>query len=255
MERSTEESRRGCELVELIPAVAAAGFLIGFGKAGVAGTLGPFVTVLMALTIPADQAIGLLLPMLIVADGFALAAHWQHWDGAIVVRLVIAALAGIAAGSLLVSAISAAALRNVIAVLTLLFVAGFAAMRWRVEPRRRGGVRWGAAAGATAGLTSTLAHLGGPPIIAYLMANRLEPRPMVATSVAFFAAINLLKVPGYALAGVFDAELIVASLWAWALIPVGVVLGRRMVDRIDRNRFELVTLVLLAAGAVLLLAG
>ncbi len=241
--------------MELIVAVAVAGFLIGFGKAGVAGTLGPFVTVLMALTIPADEAIGLLLPMLIVADGFSLAAHWARWNGSIVVRLVIAAVAGIVVGSLLVSAISEAALRSVIAVLTLLFVAGFALLRWRIEPGRGTVVRWGSAAGATAGLTSTLAHLGGPPIIAYLMASRLEPRPLVATSVAFFAAINLLKVPGYALAGVFDAELIVSTLWAWALIPAGVALGRRLVDRIDRNRFEQVTLVLLAGGAVLLLVG
>ena len=50
--------------------VALAAFLIGFNKAGVAGTLGPFVTVLLALSIPADDAIGLLLPILIVADWF-----------------------------------------------------------------------------------------------------------------------------------------------------------------------------------------
>ena len=62
----------------MIVGVAVAAFLIGFSKAGVAGTLGPIVTVLLALTIPADDAVGLLLPILIVADWFTLAAHWRQ---------------------------------------------------------------------------------------------------------------------------------------------------------------------------------
>jgi uncharacterized membrane protein YfcA len=77
----------------MIIAVAAA-FLIGFGKAGVGGSLGPFVTVLVVLTIPADDAIGLLLPMLIVADALTVAAHWRRWDRAILIRLLTAATSG-----------------------------------------------------------------------------------------------------------------------------------------------------------------
>jgi uncharacterized membrane protein YfcA len=237
----------------LIGAVALAGFLIGFGKSGVAGTLGPFVTVVMALAMPADDAIGLLLPMLIVADGISLAAHWRRWDSAVVLRLVLAALVGIAAGSVVVASVSEATLRDLIAAAMLLFVGAFVWIRCVPIPRERvHNLGW--AAGATAGLTSTLAHLGGPPIIVYLMSAGLDPRRLVATSVAFFAAINLLKVPGYFFAGLFDWPLIVSTLWAWLLIPVGVLLGRIMVDRINRDTFDRVALVLLAAGALVLLA-
>ncbi len=38
--------------------------LIGLSKGGLGGTLGALVTPLMALAMPADQVIGLLLPIL-----------------------------------------------------------------------------------------------------------------------------------------------------------------------------------------------
>ncbi len=236
----------------VLVAVAAAGLLLGLGKAGVAGTVGPFVTVLMALTIPADDAIGLLLPMLIVADAFSFAAHWRAWDGPVAARLVVSAIVGIAVGSLIISAISEPVLRRVIAVSMLLYVAIFWLLRRVVvAPERVKSLGW--LAGSSSGVTSTIAHLGGPPIVFYLLSMGLEPRRFVATTVVFFGVINLLKVPGYFLAGLFDGELIVSTLWAWMLIPVGVLLGRMLIDRIDRTAFERVTLVLLAAGALVLL--
>lgn len=236
----------------MIAAVALAGFLTGFGKSGVAGTLGPFVTVLVALTIPADEAIGLLLPMLIVADAFTIAAHWDRWDVDLLRPLLFSALLGIGVGSLVISSVSEPALRTLIALATLGFAAVYMwsrTLRIRPEHMRRFAVP----AGATAGLTSTLAHLGGPPIVVYLMSAGVDPRTFVGTSAAFFAAVNLLKVPGYLYAGLLDADLIVSTMWAWALIPVGVVLGRLMVDRINRTWFERITLLLLAGGAVILL--
>lgn len=237
---------------QVIIAVALAAFLIGFNKGGVAGTLGPFVTVLLVLTIPADDAVGLLLPMLIVADGFALAAHWRQWDVGIYVRLLIAAVIGIALGSLVISTVSETVLRRLIAVAMLAFAALHTWSRSvRLNPERLSAVAW--PAGATAGLVSTIAHLGGPPVFVYLMAANLNPRRFVATSAVLFASINLLKVPSYFLAGLFDGELIVATVWAWVMIPAGVLAGRALVGKINRLWFERVTTLLLAAGAVLLL--
>lgn len=236
----------------MIALVAFAAFLIGFGKSGVAGTLGPFVTVVMALALPADEAIGLLLPMLIVGDAFTLTAHWRRWDGTLLGPLIVAALGGIAAGSLVIAVVDEATLRRIIAVAMLLFVVAYAGVRrLRIPPEHAARYAW--AAGGTAGLTSTLAHLGGPPIVAYLFTADVTPRTFVGTSAAFFAAINLLKVPSYALAGLLDSQLVVSTAWAWLLLPVGVVVGRMLVDRIDRTWFERVTLTLLAAGSLVLL--
>ncbi len=233
-------------------AVALASFLIGFNKAGVAGNIGPFVTVLLVATLPADAAIGLLLPILIVADWFTLAAHWRQWDTRIYLRLLVASLIGIVVGSIVLSMVDEVALRKIIAVAMLGFAVFHVTSRsLRLDPRKANRYVW--PAGATSGLVSTLAHLGGPPVVVYLMTTDLNPRRFVATSAVLFATINLLKVPTYFAAGLFDPDLILSTIWTWTLIPVGVVAGRALVGRIDRERFDRVTVVLLAAGAVALL--
>lgn len=236
----------------MVYSVGLAAFLIGFNKAGLAGTLGPFVTVLLALSIPADDAVGLLLPILIVADWFTLAAHWREWDTSIYLRLLLASLVGIAVGSVVISVVSETVLRRVIAVAMLGFVMFYIKSRSiRLDPEKSDRYVW--PAGATSGLISTLAHLGGPPVFVYLMTTNLNPRRFVATSAVLFATINLLKVPGYFLAGLFNGELIVSTMWTWVMIPVGVLVGRALVDKINRDKFEKVTVVLLGVGAVLLL--
>lgn len=236
----------------LLAVVALSGLLIGFGKAGVAGTSGPFVTVLMALVLPADVALGLLLPMLIVADWFALAAYWRQWDWRLLRHLLIAALAGIALGSLAISAVNEMVLRRLIAVSILVFAALFVLTRGkkvRVSTQRP----WAIAAGTTSGFVSTIAHSGGPPIVAYLMSAGLPPVRFVGTTVAYFTAVNLIKVPGYLYAGLFDAELLLSTAPAWVLVPVGILMGKRLVQRIDTERFEKLMLSLLVAGALVLL--
>jgi uncharacterized membrane protein YfcA len=232
--------------------VAVAALLLGFGKAGVAGTLGPFVTILLVIAFPADDALGLALPMLIFADAFSVAAYWRKWDASLLPALLVPALAGLALGTFVLFNINELWLRRLIAVSMLVFVAVYLGGRFgglTPQARRPAAI----AAGSSAGFMSAVANAGGPPIIMYLMAAQLEPRRFVATSIAFFAIVNLIKVPGYLVADLFDIELIRSTLWAWLLIPVGVGLGRLLIDHIDRRKFEYLTLALLTAGAVVLL--
>lgn len=232
--------------------VAVASLLLGFNKAGVAGTLGPFVTVIMVLAMPADQAVGLLLPMLIAADSFALAAYWRKWETKLLWPLLAAAIVGIAFGTFVITHISEEALQRLIAVALLLFAVVYIKQRGVSIPSKHHRP-WAMVAGTTAGFTSSVAHAGGPPIIVYLMGVGLEPKRFVGTTVALFAMINILKVPSYLLAGLLDGDLILSTIWGWLAIPVGVVLGRFLVDRVDRVVFERTTMVLLVAGALTLL--
>lgn len=232
--------------------VALACLLLGFNKAGVAGTLGPFVTVLLVLAMDADDAVGVLLPMLIVADSFSVAAHWRQWEGRLIPPLLSAAVVGIGFGTVVLSQISEEWLQRLIAVALLVFAVFYVSQRG-LEIKHEHQRSWGMAAGATAGFTSAIAHAGGPPVIVYLMGVGLEPRRFVGTTVALFSLINLIKVPGYILADLMDKELILSTVWGWLMIPVGVVLGRLLVERINRTIFERLTLVLLIVGSLILL--
>jgi len=51
--------------------LALAAFLVGLSKCGLAVMMGALITPLVAMVIPLDQAIGLMLPILILGDVFA----------------------------------------------------------------------------------------------------------------------------------------------------------------------------------------
>jgi len=229
-------------------------FLIGISKGGLGGAAGAVATPLMALVMPVDQVLGLMLPMLMMADVFAVTSHWQRWDNKLLLLLVPASLIGITAGTLLLTTISADALRIGLAVIIILFV-----LYKIFEKRIQKAVTYqpkgwhGMLTGILAGFTSTLAHTGGPPVAIYLLMQRVEPRVFVATSAVYFAIINWLKVPYYIYAGVMDLNQLRQVIWLLPLIPVSVWVGRWLATRIDKNTFEKVIMVLLIVSAVLLL--
>ncbi len=229
-------------------------FLIGISKGGLGGAAGAAATPLMALVMPVEQVLGLMLPLLMMADVFAVASHWRRWDNRLLLLLVPASLIGITAGTALLTSISPDGLRKGLAVIVILFV-----LYKLFETRIQAGVTYhprpwhGVLTGAVAGFTSTLAHTGGPPVAIYLLMQQVNPRTFVATSAAFFAIINWLKVPYYIYAGVLDLNQLRQVVWLIPLIPISVWVGRWLSTRIDKATFERVIIGLLAASAVLLL--
>jgi len=235
-------------------AVALGAFLTGLSKGGLGGMMGALITVLLAQVMPIEQGIGLLLPILMLGDVFAVAAHWRRWDTGLIWVLIPGALLGVTLGTFVITNVSSLALRRGLGVIVILFVF------YRFFERRILGWlqyqarRWhGAVAGAMAGFTSTLAHAGGPPITIYLLMQDLHPRVFVSTAALFFAVLNWIKVPYYLYAGLFDSELLWRMIWVAPLVPAGVWTGRLLVERVNKRIFERVLLVFLAISAVILL--
>ena len=210
----------------------------------------------MALVMPPKLAIGLLLPLLMMTDVFAVASHWRRWNTRLLILLVPASLIGITLGTLLIDSISEDALRVGLGIFVLLFVL-YKLLEQRIQqslpykPHNWHGIL----AGAVAGFTSTLAHTGGPPIAIYLLLQKVTPQVFVATSAIYFAIINWLKVPYYLSAGILHLDQLWEILWLLPLIPVGVLLGRWLSVRVDKGTFERLILVLLVLSALLLLFG
>lgn len=229
-------------------------FLIGVSKGGLGGAAGAAATPLMALVMPVEQVLGLMLPLLMMADVFAVASHWRRWDNRLLLLLVPASLIGITLGTALLTTISSDALRQGLAVIVILFVL-YKIFERRIQsavtyqPRAWHGVL----TGAVAGFTSTLAHTGGPPVAIYLLMQQVTPRVFVATSAVYFAIINWLKVPYYIYAGVLDLNQLRQVVWLLPLIPISVLVGRWLSTRIDKKTFERVILGLLIISALLLL--
>ena len=239
--------------VPLMLTVGAAAFLLGVSKAGLGGGLGPLVTVMVSIFVPPARAIGVLLPLLIVGDVFAVWTHRRSWDRALLVRLLPAAVLGVVVASFFLGQMSERGLQIFLAALSVIFVAYRLA-----EPRIRSfdfrpGAGWGVAAGFTSGVTSTIAHSGGPPVVVYLLASRTPPITYVATTAVFFGIVNWLKVPGYIAAGLVDVSLL-TRLAPFALLTFpGALAGRFLVRRASKVVFDRIVIGLLIMGAMYLL--
>jgi uncharacterized protein len=121
--------------------------------------------------------------------------------------------------------------------------------RLRYQPRA-----WhGPAAGVLTGIASALFNSGGPPFNAYLLLQNTRPRTFVATTAIFFALLNLIKVPGFLWARVIDLPLLASVWWVFAFIPVGILLGRALIQRIHQRAFEWLVMAMLVGASGLLM--
>jgi uncharacterized membrane protein YfcA len=230
--------------------------LIGFSKGGLGGTLGALATPLMALVMPADHVIGLVLPILMVADVFAVASLWKRWDWRLIVLMLPGAVVGVTIGTYFITNAPTATLKLALGIIVLLF-----ALYKIFEARLFNQLTYqakdwhGVFAGTVAGFSSALAHTGGPPISIYLLMRRVPTHAFNATSALFFAIINWVKVPYYIYAQLFDVQQIRNLIWLFPLLPLGVWGGKWAADKVSKEMFERVIVVLLAVSALLLIFG
>ncbi|HUM70376.1 MAG TPA: sulfite exporter TauE/SafE family protein [Chloroflexota bacterium] len=238
----------------LIFVAASVALLIGLSKGGLGGTMGVLATPLMALVMPADQVIGLLLPVLMFADVFAVAFHWGYWNRWFVILLVPGGVLGVTIGTFFITNAPTETLQLLLGVIVLFFalykIFEKQLLRWLTyRPHNWHGV----AAGTVAGFSSALAHTGAPPVSIYLLLQKVTPRVFIATNALFFAILNWIKVPYYWYAGLFDFALLRQMAWMLPVAFVGVGMGRGMAGKISPQQYEQLILALLIISALLLI--
>jgi uncharacterized membrane protein YfcA len=229
-------------------------FLISLSKGGLGGMAGSLSTPLMALVLPVNQVLGLLLPIMLLADIFSIALHWRRWNARLVWLLIPGGVVGVSIGTYFIANVSTQVLKIGLATIALLFV-----VYKLLEKRILGSIKYqeknwhGWLAGSTAGFTSAMAHSGVPPISIYLMLQNVTPRVFVATSVLFYALLNWIKVPFYYFSGMFDFQRLWQIAWVFPIVPFGVWIGRWLVTRVSKVVFDNIILILLVITALLLI--
>jgi len=229
-------------------------FLIGLAKGGFGGMLGSLATPLLALVMPADQVIGLVLPILMVADLFAVAMHWRRWQGRLILLLLPGAIVGVTIGTLFITNAPTEALRLALGVIVLTF-AIFKLFEKRVMKNLQYVAKnWhGLLAGTVTGFSSALAHTGAPPVSIYLLTQQVAPQVFIGTSVLFFFILNWIKVPYYLYADLFDFARILKIFWVLPVVLAGAFYGRWLSDRFKKETFEKVIVGFLIVAAIMLI--
>jgi hypothetical protein len=151
------------------------------------GTLGALATPLLALVMPTAQVIGLILPILLLADIFAVSFCWRRWNSELGLLLIPGAIVGVTIGTFFITNAPTETLRTTLGVIALIFTV-YSIFEGRIQGLLKYHPRnWhGLLAGTITGFSSALAHTGGPPVSIYLLLQDVTPRVFLATSAIFF---------------------------------------------------------------------
>jgi hypothetical protein len=215
-----------------VPAV----IFVGLAKGGFVSALAMLGVPLMALVISPVQAAGVMLPILIAMDVFAVWAYWGTYHKPNLKILIPAAIAGIGIGWATAAWVSADHVKVIVGVVALLFCLDYWFGR---TPANGTGVNAlkGGLWGTIAGFTSFVSHAGGPPLQMYLLPQKLEPRLFVGTSVIFFTAVNWIKVIPYAALGQLNLDNLTTSAMLAPLAPLSIFAGAWLVKKLSMDAF------------------
>jgi uncharacterized membrane protein YfcA len=178
----------------LVIAVSMAAVMaIGFMKGAFGGGFAIIGIPLLALVMDPIKAGSLLAPLFVAMDLYAL-RFWRPntWSRPDLSLLVPGLLAGVTAGYLVLQHVDRHLVEVLMAVTTLLF----AFMWWRakggatVRPRSKAKALL---AGTASGITTMVAHSGGPPLAMYLLPLGLSKEVYAGTTSLFFTIGNLVK--------------------------------------------------------------
>jgi uncharacterized membrane protein YfcA len=205
----------------------ACGMLLGMAKTGLSGA-GLMVVPIMAGIFGGRASVGIVLPMLIIADVFAVKYYNRHADWKYVIRLVPWAFLGILAGLVFGHLINDKQFTQTIAVLV---TAGIGLMVWQDIRRNKIKVPdywWFAALlGIAGGFTSMIGNAAGPVFSLYLLSMRLPKNIFIGTGAWFYFILNLMKLPFHiiswktvTLSSLFLDSIAVPAIFGGAIIGI-----------------------------------
>ncbi|MFZ5964027.1 sulfite exporter TauE/SafE family protein [Thalassococcus sp. BH17M4-6] len=227
-----------------VPAVIFA----GVSKAGFGSGAAFASATILALVMEPGEALGIMLPLLMLIDAASLPAYWRKWSWPDARVLLWGGIPGTILGALFYRSADPDTIRFLIGAIAILFVG------WQLAQRsglltlasRRFGTKTGLAAGIVLGFTSFVSHAGGPAAAIYLLGQKLDKTTYQATTVLVFWAVNLFKSGFYAFMGIFSLQTLGFDLLMAPFAILGTFLGIRAHRMVPEKVFFSLTYTLLA---------
>ncbi len=228
-----------------------AAYLMGLSKGGV-----PMIAMLsvplMSLFMDPAHAAGLLLPIYIVADMYAVWLFRKDFSVRNLAILLPPAVLGIAIAYFTVTLVPVWTMKLLVAAIGFYYL--FNAIRKRLSrqehPARPADVPRGIFWGTLTGITSYLAHAGGPPYQSYVLPQRLSKMTYLGTNAIFFSAVNLLKVPPFIFAGQITWDSAGQAAWLAPAALLGAWSGSKIARRLPEKAFFLLVEIALAVVSI-----
>ncbi len=233
---------------------------LGINKAGIKG-LGPIIVTLMALVFGGKASTGVLIPLMILADIFAVTYYHRHTQWKFLRKLLPSMFAGVLLGVWLGNYISEYVFKQVMALFILLTII---IMVWMDRKSQSSDTvqsqkvpkHWtfSSGMGLISGITSMIGNLAGSFANIYFLAMRLPKNEFIGTAAWLFFIINVFKLPFHIF--VWETVTVRSFMVDLFLIPaivIGFFVGFALVKLINNDMYRKFILVVTAAGAIMIL--
>ncbi len=230
-----------------------AAIILGISKAGI-GSISILTVTMLAYTFGSKISTGVLLPMLVVADIFAVFFFKRHTQWPHLLRMLPWMIAGVIFGAWLGKDIDEVLFKKVMAAIILSSVA---VMFWR-EHKAVSEIptHWSFASimGLGTGFTSMVGNLAGGFSNVYLLSMRLPKNQFIGTAAWLFFIVNTFKLPFHIFSWkTVNADSLSINIILLPFLIGGFFVGLRIVRVIAEERYRQVILWLTAASVVLIL--
>lgn len=230
-----------------------AALVLGISKSGIKG-IAILIVTLMALVFGSKESTGLIVPLLIVGDIFAVIYYNRHAQWGYILRFLPWMMLGVLIGVLVGKDLAESTFKLLMSLIILISVA---VMYWW-DQRKSVTIpsHWAFAGlvGIMAGITTMVGNLAGAFSNIYFLAMRLPKNQFIGTAAWLFLIVNLFKLPFHIFVWeTISAETLIINLKLLPGTCLGLFLGVRLVKIIKEKFYRKMILVLTALGALLIL--
>lgn len=208
----------------------------------------------MALAFEAKESTGVVVPLLVMGDIFAVIYYNRHARWFYILRFLPWMVLGILIGVLIGNDLDERTFKIGMAAIILISVGMM--YWWDRRKSKNVPTHWAFAGlvGAMAGITTMIGNLGGAFSNIYFLAMRVPKNEFIGTAAWLFLIINVLKLPLHIFVwGTITTETLLFDLKLLPGIILGIIVGIRIVKIIKEDFYRKMILVLTALGAVLIL--
>lgn len=240
------------ELNSLILVILAT-FLLGVSKSGVKG-ISIFVVTLFAIIFGGKTSTGVLMPMLIVGDVFAIIYYRNHIVWPLLFKLLPSMVVGVFIGVIVGEQMEEVLFKRAMSFFILISVV----IMYFWEKMDKGYIitsQWFTILmGLIAGFTTMIGNLAGAFSNIYFLAMRIDKNQFIGTAAYLFFIINIIKFPFH----VFYWDTVTKdSIYInFVLLPflfLGLWTGVKLLKKINTKIFRQLILALTALGALIIL--
>ena len=227
--------------------------LLGIAKSGIKGVAVLIVTGL-ALVYGARESTGILMPLLICGDIFAVFYYKRHVEWIYLVKLLPWMIIGVLIGVVLGKDLPEELFRMGMALIILFSVAMM--YYWEKKKNKKIPIHWSFAAstGLLAGFSTMVGNLAGAFSNIYFLAIKLPKNEFIGTAAWLFFIINLFKVPFHIWVWeTINLESIKISLTLIPAVISGLLLGVFLVKKINNNKYRKLILIFTGLGGLAIL--